>query len=270
MARGRRIAAAMVSVLLGGCLHPLPPTLGAATVRAADLPSEPERLIAYADGEFDQQIAARVENSIVALDKALGAGIGSYDALWRAARACGWLSLEYGDSKPQRARFAYKGVQYAKAAIKLDGKRVEGQYYLAINTGQWATTRTVGAYPLISEVVKAGKAALAADEHFDHGGPPRLLGTVYAKAPSWPVSVGDSDEALSYLARAVEIAGDYPHNHLLRADALLGDDRLDEAEREFGVVLAAAPLPEWATRLSRWKREAAEGMKKLQRKRGEK
>jgi hypothetical protein len=185
-----------------------------------------------------------------------------YDALWRGARACAWLADEFTD-KHERERFASHGIKYSKAAVTLEPKRVEGHYYLGINTGLAATTKTIGAYNLVPQVRDAAQAAVKIDEKFDHGGPLRLLGSVYAKAPPWPASIGDVDEGLKYLTRAVALGRDYPHNHLLYGQALAEDDRAVQAARELKCVLDAGPVPEWAHRLERWKREADVELKKL-------
>ena len=53
----------------------------------------------------------------MALDKAVKADPKSYEAAWKAARACGWLADELYDDKTKRAHFAGRGAEYAKAAI---------------------------------------------------------------------------------------------------------------------------------------------------------
>ena len=55
------------------------------------------------------------------------------------------------------------------------------------------------------------------------------------------MSVGDLDEGIKLLQQAVQLASDYPLNHLLYGEALLADNRRAEAEREFKQVLSAPP-----------------------------
>lgn len=254
-------------LLLAGCPRPLPPVLTAATVKAAELPEDREQLIKYADDEMKKDSIVGAENSLVALEKAIGEHAltviaRDYDALWRAARACAWLAEEFTE-KRTREQFAYHGVQYAKAAAALEPRRVEGHYYLGINTGLSATTKTISAYPMVPRVRDEAKAAARADENFDHAGPLRLLGGVYAKAPPWPASIGDNEEGQKYLSRAVQVAPDYPENHLLYGDALAGDDKVNEAAHEYKQVLDAPERPEYKHRMERWKRDAASAMQKL-------
>ncbi len=263
--RGILLAAGIV--LLAGCPRPLPPVLNAVTVKASELPDEREELVEYADAEMRKDTIEGAENSLIALEKAIGEHavtvIGrDYDALWRAARACAWLAEEFTDKKT-RDQFAYHGVQYAKAATLLEPRRVEGHYYLGINTRLSATTRSFTAYNMVPQVRDEAKAAARADEMFDHAGPLRLLGGVFTKAPPWPASIGDNEEGQKYLARAVKLAPDYPENHLLYGDALAADDKYQEAAHEYKQVLDAPEAPEYKHRLERWKREAATAMQKL-------
>jgi hypothetical protein len=255
-------------LLLAGCPRPLPPVLNAATVKASELPEERDELLVYADEQMKHDSVEGAENSLVALEKAIGPHavtvIGrDYDALWRAARACAWVAEEVTDKKT-RDQFAYHGVQYAKAATALEPRRVEGHYYLGINTGLSATTKTISAYTMVPQIRDEAKAAQKADAGFDHAGPLRLLGGVYSKAPGWPASIGDNDEGLKYLSQAVKAAPDYPENHLLYGDALAReDDKLNEAAHEYKQVLDAPEVPEYKHRLERWKRDAAIAMQKL-------
>ncbi len=250
--------------LLSGCPG-IPAPRSTATVRAGDLPGDVEGLKKYADEQFMKQEAIAIENSLVALDKAIGLDGRSEEILWRAARATAWLADEYRD-KSHRAGFARRGIEYAKRAIDVTDTRVEGHYYYGINLGLYATTKTIGAHGDVPVVAKEAEKAMKIDEKYEHAGPLRLLGSVYAKAPPWPVSIGDTDEGVKYLKRAVELSPEDPQNHLLYGDALAADKRPKEATREYQIVLAAQPMPEWAHRLERWKQEADAAIKKLEHK----
>jgi tetratricopeptide (TPR) repeat protein len=176
-----------------------------------------------------------------------------YPALWRKARACAWLAEEFIDKKT-RAQLAEKGIEYGERAIALEPDGVEGHYYLAENRWLAAETRRLGLYAAMPRVRNEALAAVEADEKFDHAGPLRLLGAVYALAPGWPASIGDPEKAIEYLDRALAIDFDYPETWL----------RYAQAQKALGVsfttasnkVRDAASTPEYAHRLLRWKREA--------------
>ena len=264
----RGLPLSALCLALAGCPAVLPPSLRDATLRPGDLPASVDELAKLAEEESRKETVPSEENVLVAVDRGLQLDGRAVELLWRGARACAWLTEEFGD-KQRRASFAQKGVDYSRRAVEIDPKRVEAYYYLGINLGQSATTKTVGAYSMVPKVVKAGEAAMKLDERFDHAGPARLIGTVYAKAPPWPASIGDIDEGIKYLARAVELAPDYPQNHLHYGDALTVDNKLDEAEREYKLVLDAQVPAEWTHRAERWKRDAAIGMKKVAEKRAD-
>ena len=262
MISARATLAPLLLLGLSGCPAAPPPVLSEATVAANQLPADVPGLIAFIDSEDAKQTPAGEENAAVAVDRALEKEPRNYELLWRGARTCVWLTEEFTD-KGRRASWAEKGVSYAKRAVAIDPNRVEGHYYLGENLGQSARTKTVGAYLMVPKVVKQGKLALKIDEKFDHGGPGRLVGNVYAKAPPWPASVGDTEEGVHFLRRVVEIAPDYPQNHLHFADALYADGKYDEAAKEYQLVLDVQLKPEWEHRGTEWKHEAENGLKKV-------
>lgn len=248
----RRLILALLVSTLAAC--PMKGVRNGATVRAAELPGTVTDLNKYADDQYALQTADSVENSLIAVDKAIGLE-SSYESLWRGARATGWLTDEFPD---RRAAYGERGVEYAEKAVALDGKRVEGQYYLGINLGQVA--RAKNGRSLVPKVLEAGKAAMAADPKFDYGGPLRLVGALLAQAPEPPKSIGDLEEGLKVLKQAIDVAPGYPLNHLLYAQALLRDKNFDGAEREYNMVLNAPAVPQWASRVPKWKKEAEDGL----------
>ncbi len=257
-----------IAVLLPGCPPVGTAVNSAATIKAAELPSDVPGLLKYADGELARRNRVAMENALVAIDKASAVDAKSFDVAWRGARACGFLTEEFPSNKHARAQFAEKGAAFARTAQAADASRVEGHYWLGINLGQLATTKTNGS-EYVPKVVDAAKEATKLDEKYDFAGPLRLLGTLYAKAPAPPISVGDVEEGVRTLDRAVQLYPGYPQNVLHLADALLADDKLDEAQRRYQQVLNAPNDPLWAARLDAWKKDAQAGVRKVAKKRDE-
>ena len=257
---------AVFTVLIGAACRPLP-VRSAATIRAQDLPTEPQALVMQAEGYIAQGDRVSLENALIVLEKHHRLEPQSIEPLWRTSFVAFLLADAAGDQRKRRAYFADLGERQARAAITLAPTRVEGHYYLAVNMGYTAQSksfiRRLGALDLVPEIEKEGKIALMIDPRFDHAGPHRLLGALYLRAPGWPASIGDPEEALMHLMSAVEIAPDYPENHLYLAEALLANNRVAEAEREVNKVLMldAEAQKTWAQRLSRWQMEA-EALKK--------
>lgn len=258
---GGALAAALI--VLAGCPPTRPAVTPVATVKESELPDDEAKLIEYADAEYKKSTVEGVQNALKAMEKAAQKGK-SYGVLWRMARAYAWLADEFDDSA-RVEDFSQKGMAAAKEAIALDAKKVEGQYYLGTTTGQYAFVKKLKAKDLVPQVLDAAKQAVQADERFDYAGPLRLLGSIYAQAPEPPTSVGDHEEGVKVLARAIQLADRYPQNHLLMAEAQLINRNLDMAEREFQRVINAQVQPEysWARRYPKWRAQAEQGLKRV-------
>jgi tetratricopeptide (TPR) repeat protein len=261
--RGIRALTFAAVVALTGC----PPTKPAenavtATVKDTELPNDVKGLLDYADAEYTKQTAVAMQNALKAIDKALTLAKTDYESLWRAARVYAWLG-DKSEDDDRKEEYAQKGIDRAKEAVGADPGRVEGAYYLATTTGQYAYVKRIKAKDLVPQVLDAAKKAVAVDEKYDHAGPLRLLGSLYAQAPEPPTSVGDHEEGVKVLKKAVQLAGAYPQNHLLLGDALRINDQLDEAEAEYQRVLNAQPTGLWGHFLAKWQRQAEDGLKRV-------
>jgi tetratricopeptide (TPR) repeat protein len=80
------------------------------------------------------------------------------------------------------------------------------------------------------------------DAKFDYAGPDRNLGLLYLEAPGWPASIGDRSKARRHLERAVELAPDYPENHLCLLEAYLKWNDQKGLLRESKVVEKLLPV----------------------------
>ena len=256
---------ALLALLAVGCV----PQVGSRVPNTAPpLPEKVDELIKLADETLVKANAnafastAEVEYALMALDKAHTLDPQSYEAAWKAARLCAWIADDQYDDKNRRANFSARGAEYAKAAIKLNSKSVEGHYYSGINQGFSATTKLVGAKFMVPAVRDAWKKAMQIDSSFDHGGPPRSLGALYAEAPPWPASIGDPDKGVDLLQLALKTANGagWPLNDLLLGNALVKAEKYDEAKQHYQTVLAAQPTPEDAHFLPRLKQKAKKGI----------
>jgi tetratricopeptide (TPR) repeat protein len=236
----------------------------AATVKASELPSDAPSLLTYIDGELAKVTRAANENALVAVEKLRAKQPGNFEASWRGARACAFLVEEFTE-KSNRIYFAERGVFYAQATITADPQRVEGHYWLGINQGLLAQSKH--GIRLASHVRASAERAIKLDEKYDYAGPLRLLGTFYAQAPP-ELSKGDPEQGVKLLTRAVELSPEYPQNVLHLADALVKDDKFDEAKRRYEEVLQAPDDPRWGKRLGEWKADAKAGLKEIMQRRG--
>lgn len=133
-------------------------------------------------------------------------------------------AFDYADLAPnddKREELATAGIEAARAAIASDGKSAAGHYYLALNIGQLARTKMLGALRLLTEMEAELKRVLELDKTFDYAGGDRTLGVLYLEAPGWPTSVGSKSKARMHLTRALELAPEFPDNQISLMEAYL-------------------------------------------------
>lgn len=125
----------------------------------------------------------------------------------------------------------------ALAQVPASADDAEVAYVHALNLGLYVRARGMLAVGRLSELVARLKVADGMPS-LDDGGPLRVLGLLYVKAPGWPVGPGDLDAALELLRRAVTDFPEHPQNHLYLAHALLDAGDRAQARTELGKARA--------------------------------
>jgi hypothetical protein len=147
----------------------------------------------------------------------------------------------------QRAEIASEAVDALRLLKDRQPSLAEVRYFLAMNLGQLARTRTLGALKLVREMEQEFKAAIAIDPAVDFSGPDRNLGKLYHFAPGWPTSLGNDKKARLHLEAAVKRDPDYPGNRLAMVEFLLDRREVAAAKKEL------ATLDEgWARAQKQW------------------
>jgi tetratricopeptide (TPR) repeat protein len=146
--------------------------------------------------------------------------VGNTTSAWKFAQAC-FEWAEFATNDTQRASLADEGIASAKFAAEMDPKNPAAHFYLAMNKGQLARTKSLGALALVKEMEESFLRSIKLDPTFDHASAHRSLGMLYLDAPGWPASIGNKTKARKQLEKAVEIAPDYPTNHLTLMGAYL-------------------------------------------------
>jgi tetratricopeptide (TPR) repeat protein len=178
-------------------------------------------------------------------------------AAWQFARAC-FDRADFASNDNQRASLANRGIDVCRQVLARDPKVAAAHYYLAMNLGQLARTKTLGALKLVKEMEVEFKAAIELNDHLDFGGPSRSLGMLYRDAPGWPTSIGSKRKARMYLEQAAKIAPNFPENHMVLAESYLKWRDLDAAKQELDTVDKLWPDAQKSFTGELWERDWAD------------
>jgi len=160
-------------------------------------------------------------------------------------------------SQEKREKLAAEGVRFAETALAQGGNGAV-HYYLAANLGLAVREHITLAVENLGRLEREMKQALALTPGIDDGGPLRLLGALYLKAPAWPSGIGDIDKALELLEKAAREHPGHPLNHLFYAQALWEDgeeDALNQAKSEFALGERLLVEGNWGYDKEPWKKE---------------
>jgi tetratricopeptide (TPR) repeat protein len=147
------------------------------------------------------------------------------DTAWQFAQAC--FDLAELDEEG-RARIAGEAIDACRKSLKTN-TNAGNYYYLGLNLGQLARTKKLGALKLVDEMEVTLKQAIDSDPKFDYAGADRSLGMLYRDAPGWPASIGSRSKAKLHLAKAVQLAPEYPGNHLSLIESFIAWGDLNAA-----------------------------------------
>ena len=174
------------------------------------------------------------------------------------------LSYDLASVQPdheQRARITQVGIAAAEASLACHPDSAPTHYYLALNLGELARTKNVGALRLLPRIRDSLESARKLDESLDHGGPDRTLGLLFLEAPGWPASIGSKSRARAHFLRAITLAPEHPSNHLCLAEALLRWREAEEAASRLASLdalwtnaQARMSGPQWAADWADWSR----------------
>ena len=192
------------------------------------------------------------------------------EAAWRFGRACFDLA-EFSLNDDTRADLANIGIGVCRNLVSQKPELAQAHYFFAMNLGQLARTKTLGALPLVDQMEGEFEKALELDEHLEHAGPDRNLGLLYLEAPSIG-SIGSRRKARQHLRRAVELEPNFPENrlNLLEAYSRWGDrngaarelkaleDLWPGAKNEFSGEKWAPAWVDWERRFSTLKEKVGE------------
>jgi tetratricopeptide (TPR) repeat protein len=217
----------------------------------------PTEFEAYARRNFWQAMARYNKN-----------GHGPKEA-WDFARTC-FDAAEYATNSSERAAIAEQGIAACREVIAADPNSAPAHYYLGMNLGELAQTKSLGALSIVNQMEREFGAALELDAKFDYAGPDRCLGLLYRDAPSF-ASIGNKTKARRHLQAATDLAPDYPENRLNEVETFLKWSDRNSAKRELKALEELLPKARatfsgdaWAATWADWDKRIAAAQEKIE------
>jgi len=236
---------ALVGALGSGCIHAHPKLVAPVSVPVAFDPSLLDDDVPGLTDAAERLCAPLTSAEQKATGFALAQRAHALGPKDSAAVRADWES----DGKAIEAVTAV-GIEAAKAAgAPRDDPRAA--YWLGLNLGLALRQKGLEGIGLLPQEIATLQAAQAAPDT-DQGGPLRVLGMLYLKAPAWPTGPGDLEMALDLLKQSVEKYPSHPLNHLCYAQALRQNDKGAEASAELKRASELA-IPElWGDYAAKW------------------
>jgi hypothetical protein len=211
----------------------------------ADAPPNPT-FVAYAEKAYQAGLAKHKAEP------------GNVDATIQFARVS-FDRAEFAANSSERAELAEHAMRACESAIAVHENNAALHYYFAMNMGELARTKSFGALKLVREMEQEFTRAAELNAQFDYAGSDRNLGVLYLEAPGWPTSIGNRTKARQHSMRAVQLAPDYPDNHLCLLECYLKLNDDTAAQQEGQMFFALLPKArekftgeEWASSWADW------------------
>lgn len=205
--------------------------------------------VAQAHADYAVPAAQRI--AALKLARAAADGAPGEPALQLVLARCALFVASPLEDRSLQAAVAEEGYRAAGLA---GADNREGCYYRAVHLGMMIRHKgliAVGRLPEMETLLKSACREPATDA----GGPLRVLGMLYLRAPPWPKGIGDLERALECLEQAAAQFPGHPANHLFTAYALREDDEPEAALGALQKASAALEQGEWGDFGAEWRRE---------------
>lgn len=174
-----------------------------------------------------------------------------------------WLG-EYAEDGDDKLAFFEEGVSCGETGVGINEDSLEANFWLAVNSGSFGQEKGImQSLAMISPIKAAAEKALELDADYFYGGPWRVLGRLYHKAPGFPFSIGNTKKAVEYLEKAVKSGPKFYLNRLFLAEAYISNRDKAKAKEQLEWI-KLAPLNKNHEREDEgYKREAETLLEKL-------
>jgi Tfp pilus assembly protein PilF len=214
--------------------------------------------IAQADRLYAQrEDLARVQQGIVLLRQAITAEPGNYDAQWRLAKFDYYLGTHFEADRENAFREA---IEAGKTAVKLQGGKPDGHFWLGANYGGSLEAEMFGVAS-VDDVRKEMETVLKINEGYQDGSAYMVLGLVDLKAPK--IVGGDPQRAVTELEKGLQFGKGNAFLRLHLAEAYQAVGRTSDAKQQLNTILSMKPDPNYLPELKEAQSQAHQMLQKL-------
>ncbi len=173
-----------------------------------------------------------------------------------------WMG-EYADEEDKLFYFE-QGVEWGEAGVEAEEDSLEANFWLAVNWGSYGNEKGImKSLSLINPIKETAEKCLEIDESYFYGGPWRVLGRLYNKAPGFPISIGDNKKSLECFEKALEFGPKFYLNHLFVGELYISDRKKDDAREHLEWILDAELNPNHESEDEGYKQDAKVLLEKL-------
>ncbi len=160
----------------------------------------------------------------------------NYEVLWRLAKYEYYLAEPEKD-EVKKSKLLEAGIEAAKKAVALDGKRVEGHFWLGANYGGYADLKgALKSLGLVRSIRKQFDIALKIDPAYENGAAYLALGEMYLRLPG--IFGGNEQLGVEMLEKGLKIGASNSDLMLALAERYARSGKKEEARKLFEKVLS--------------------------------
>ena len=151
----------------------------------------------------------------------------NFEAWWRLARLKYYLADREQDSS-RKSKLLQGGIDAARKAVALDGKRVEGHFWFAANEGEYADMKgALQSLNLVKTIRKEFEAALAINPAYENGAIYSALGQIDLNLPR--LLGGNERRGIERLEEGLKVGPNNAELTVTLAEVYARKGRKDEA-----------------------------------------
>jgi tetratricopeptide (TPR) repeat protein len=204
---------------------------------------EASTILADADAQYaKREEPGYVQKAIEEYNRALSMDPALYEAAWKLSKAEWYLGNH--SPKEEKENVFQSGIDAAKKAIAIAPDKCEGHFWLGVNYGFYGEAHGMfKALGLINPIKEEMNKTMAINENCECGGPQRVLGRLYAKAPFF--KGGSKSKAIEWLNKSMELCPNDTQTRMFLAEIYMDQNKKNLAIEQLKAILNVVPDPGW-------------------------